>query len=84
MLQQESHLRKLRDAAAGFSPCGVGEPDCLTWLSQGFISFQVPTSAANFVELEALRWENRKLSEAKATAETEVGTWAWLLHVRTL
>ena len=35
---------------------------------------QVPTSAANFVELEALRWENRKLSEAKATAETEVGT----------
>ena len=44
----------------------------------------MPTSAANFVELEALRWENRKLSEAKATAETEVGTWAWLLHVRTL
>lgn len=33
---------------------------------------QVPTSAANFVELEALRWENRKLSDAKAVAETEV------------
>ena len=32
----------------------------------------MPTSAANFVELEALRWENRKLSDAKAVAETEV------------
>lgn len=36
---------------------------------------QVPTSAANFVELEALRWENRKLCDAKAVAETEVRSW---------
>ncbi len=51
---------------------------------------QVPTSAVNFVELEALRWENRKLSDAKAVAETEVrfpvriaASW-WLLarHLR--
>lgn len=33
---------------------------------------QVPSAAANFVELEALRWENRKLADAKAVAETQV------------
>ncbi len=33
---------------------------------------QVPSAAANFVELEALRWENRKLTDAKLVAETQV------------
>ncbi|BDA50927.1 probable Kinesin-like protein KIFC3 at C-terminar half [Coccomyxa sp. Obi] len=32
---------------------------------------EVPSAAANFVELEALRWENRKLADAKLAAETQ-------------
>ena len=44
----------------------------------------MPTSAANFVELEALRWENRKLSDAKAVAETEVRPPAVLPHSQAL
>ena len=44
----------------------------------------MPTSAANFVELEALRWENRKLSDAKAVAETEVRPPAVLPHYQAL
>lgn len=35
------------------------------------IQLQVPSAAANFVELEALRWENRKLADAKLVAETQ-------------
>jgi hypothetical protein len=34
----------------------------------------VPSAAANFVELEALRWENRKLTDAKLVAETQVSS----------
>ncbi len=44
----------------------------------------MPTSAANFVELEALRWENRKLSDAKAVAETEVRPAAAMPHLQAL
>ena len=74
MLQQESHLRKLRDAAAGFSPCGVGEPDCRTWLSQGFISFQVPTSvSAVALASLSLRFSQRSASSSTKLA-AEVGT----------
>ena len=32
---------------------------------------QVPSGAAKFVELEALRWENRRLSDARLEAETQ-------------
>jgi hypothetical protein len=32
---------------------------------------QVPRAAAHFVELEALRWETRKLSDAKVAAEAQ-------------
>ncbi|KAK9907558.1 hypothetical protein WJX75_005941 [Coccomyxa subellipsoidea] len=43
----------------------------LQYLFTGIHGYLVPSAAANFVELEALRWENRKLTDAKLVAETQ-------------